>query len=94
MAWSPLGGGKLLDDIEEVKNKRILAAAQFLADKYCVNFDQVLLAFLFNHPAKIIPVLGSTKINRLIKALEAADLKLEREEWFMLWRASMGHEVA
>jgi predicted oxidoreductase len=94
MAWSPLGGGKLLDDIEEVKNKRILAAAQFLADKYDVDIDQVLLAFLFNHPANIIPVLGSTRINRLIKALKATDLKLEREEWFMLWRASTGHEVA
>lgn len=94
MAWSPLGGGKLLGDIEEVRNKRILAAAQFLADKYDVNIDQVLLAFLFNHPANIIPVLGTTKINRLKKAIEAASLILEREEWFMLWRASTGHEVA
>ena len=93
MAWSPLGAGKLLSDIEEVRNKRILAAAQFLADKYDLNIDQILLAFLFTHPAIIIPVLGTTKINRLKKAMEASSLKLEREEWFMLWRASTGHEV-
>lgn len=93
MAWSPLGAGKLLSDIEEVRNKRILAAAQFIADKYDLNIDQVLLAFLFSHPAIIIPVLGTTKINRLKKAIEASSFKLQREEWFMLWRASTGHEV-
>ena len=93
MAWSPLGAGKLLSDIEEVRNTRILAAAQFIADKYDLTIDQILLTFLFTHPAIIIPVLGTTKINRLKKAMEVSTLKLEREEWFMLWRASTGHEV-
>jgi predicted oxidoreductase len=38
-------------------------------------------------------VLGSTKIERLKSALDAAKINIEREEWFMLWRASTGHEV-
>jgi predicted oxidoreductase len=94
MAWSPLGAGKLMKDLEEERNKRILAVTQYLADKYNVSIDQILLAFLFNHPARIVPVLGTTKISRLKAALDASSIKLEREEWFMLWRASMGHEVA
>ncbi len=93
MAWSPLGGGKLLGDLENERNKRILAVTQYLCDKYNASVDQILLAFLFLHPSGILPVLGTTKIIRLRAALQAQSIKLEREEWFMLWRASKGHEV-
>jgi len=93
MAWGPLGSGRFHKEDEDEQNKRILAVAQLLAAKYDASIDQVLLAFLFKHPAGIIPVLGSTKIERLKSALDAAKINIEREEWFMLWRASTGHEV-
>lgn len=93
MAWSPLGAGTLMKDPEDERNKRILAVAQYLGDKYDASIDQILLAFLFKHPSGIIPVLGTTKIERLKAAMNAANIQLEREEWFMLWRASMGREV-
>jgi predicted oxidoreductase len=93
MAWSPVGGGRLFINPDEERNKRILTVAQMLADKYNAAVDQILLAFLFKHPSGIIPVMGTTKIERLKSAYDAAKLKIEREEWFMLWRASTGHEV-
>jgi predicted oxidoreductase len=93
MAWGPMGGGKLLNDPDEERNRRILAVAQILGEKYNVSVDQLLLAFLFKHPSGIVPVMGTTKIERLKSAYKAADLSIEREEWFMLWRASAGHEV-
>ena len=92
MAWGSLGSGRFHIDDDE-RNKRILAVAQMLAEKYIANIDQILLAFLFKHPSGIIPVIGTTKIDRLKSAYEAAKIILEREEWFMLWRASTGHEV-
>ena len=93
MAWGPMGAGKLMNDIEEERNKRILAVAEYLGEKYNTTMDQVLLAFLFTHPSGIFPVMGTTKIERLKSAYEARRLILQREEWFMLWRASMGHEI-
>ena len=93
MSWGPLGSGKLYSDGDDEKNKRILSVATILADKYNCSVDQVLLAFLFKHPSGIIPVIGSTKIERLTAAYDAAKIKIEREEWFMLWRASKGHEI-
>jgi len=93
MAWSPMGGGKLMENLEEEQNIRILAVSQYLSKKYDATIDQVLLAFLTTHPAGIIPVMGTTKIERLISAYDAGKLKLKREEWYMLWRASKGHEV-
>jgi len=52
-----------------------------------------LIAWLFAHPAKIIPVVGTTKLERLLQAKEAFDIKLDREDWFMLYAASLGEDV-
>jgi predicted oxidoreductase len=93
MAWSPIGGGQLLSNKADAKYHQILTVVQFLSEKYDATPDQILLAFLFRHPSGIIPVMGTTKIERLIVAYKAAALKIEREEWFLLWQASTGHDV-
>ena len=93
MSWGPLGSGRLHAEDGDERNKRILAVATILAEKYKTSADQILLAFLFKHPSGIIPVIGSTKMERLGSAYEAAKINIEREEWFMLWRASKGHEI-
>ena len=93
MSWGPLGSGKLHTDEPDERSLRILAVAKILSEKYNATVDQVLLAFVFKHPSKIIPVIGSTKIERLKSSCAAANIHIEREEWFMLWRASKGHEV-
>ena len=95
MAWSPMGGGNLfMEDDEDERSKRIIAVANILAEKYATGADVILLSWLMTHPANILPVLGTSKIERVHAAVAATLLKLEREEWFMLWRASTGREVA
>ncbi|QNA45360.1 aldo/keto reductase [Lacibacter sediminis] len=95
MAWSPMGGGNLfVEDDEDERNKRIIAVANILAEKYATGADVILLSWLMTHPTNILPVLGTSKIERIHAAVAATLLKLEREEWFMLWRASTGREVA
>ncbi|HEY5967915.1 MAG TPA: aldo/keto reductase, partial [Chitinophagaceae bacterium] len=93
MSWGPLGSGKLHINDGDERTTRILAVANMLSEKYNCSADQILLAFLFKHPSKIIPVIGSTKIERLTSAYDATKINIEREEWFMLWRASKGHEI-
>lgn len=93
MAWSPLGGGKLFSSGDE-RSERILAVTAILCEKYKCTVDQVLLSWLFNHPAEIKPVLGTVKPERIRAAIEATKIRLNREEWFLLWRASTGEEVA
>jgi predicted oxidoreductase len=93
MAWGPLGSGRLHADDDDERNKKILSVAGILAEKYKAGIDQILLAFVLKHPSEIIPVIGSTKMERLKSAYDASEIKIEREEWFMLWRASTGHEV-
>jgi predicted oxidoreductase len=94
MAWSPLGGGKLNAPEKDGKIKRILSVAEKLGKKYAAEPEDILFAFLAKHPAGILPVAGTTKISRLQSALKAIEINIEREEWFMLWSASTGNEVA
>ena len=93
MSWGPLGSGKLYNNDGDERTTRILSVANILSEKYNCSADQILLAFLFKHPSKIIPVIGSTKIERLTSAYDATKINIEREEWFMLSRASKGHEI-
>lgn len=93
MAWAPLGGGNIFNSKEE-RSARIIAASQILAGKYNVLPEQILLAWLLKHPSAITPVTGTAKHQRIKLAMEAASIDLHREDWFVLWRASTGREVA
>jgi predicted oxidoreductase len=93
MAWSPLTGGRLFRE-EGARAARLRHAMNMVGDALGgATLDQVALAWILTHPAGVIPVLGSGKLERLQRAAAAADLRLSREAWFALWSASTGHEV-
>lgn len=94
MAWSPMAGGRLFSNEPNEQDLRIRKVAAPLQEKYNIGLDQLLTAWLMKHPTDIIPVLGSTKIERLKAATEALDIHLTREEWFSLLEAAEGSEVA
>jgi predicted oxidoreductase len=93
MAWSPLAGGKIFNPSEE-KGQRILKALKEVAKDFNVSsLDKIVYAWLLNHPVGIIPISGSGKIERLKNAVEAIDIKMNREQWFMIYEAALGHKV-
>ena len=65
-----------------------------LSNKYGVGQNEILLAWLHTHPSGIQSVIGTTQLERLIKAKHAADIRLERTDWFRLLEAAVGEEVA
>lgn len=93
MAWAPLGGGLFTDD-SHPRFRSIMSAASELAVKYETGLNEILLAWLNTHPSGIVPVIGTTKLERLVQAKNAASLQLEREDWFKLLAASAGEDVA
>jgi predicted oxidoreductase len=92
MAWSPLAGGRLFrgDDAQSLRVRRALRA---VGQELGAPPDQVALAWILRHPARIVPIMGSSKLERLRSAAAAAELFLSREQWFALWTASVGQEV-
>lgn len=90
MSWSPLGN--YFKEKNKV-NERIRKAMDKLTKKYHATEDQLLLAWILNHPSGVIPVIGTTNKNRLEKAVQSLNIELELEDWFVLLEESQGHPV-
>jgi predicted oxidoreductase len=93
MAWAPLGGGLLTDDLHP-HYRSITHAASLLAEKYASGLNEILIAWLNTHPSKILSVIGTTQATRLAQAKKAASIKLTREDWFLMMKAATGEDVA
>ena len=52
------------------------------------------MAWLNKHPASIMPVLGTHNINRIDEAIDGFGLTLTDQEWFDIYTASLGHDIA
>jgi predicted oxidoreductase len=93
MAWSPLAGGRLLSGDDEAA-RRVRAALQALAAEYGCSPLTLACAWLLRHPTRPRPVLGSGRVAALREAVAAADVQLQAEDWYRLWEAGAGREVA
>ena len=89
MAWSPLGGGDLI-----TSNGKIQVVLDELAKKNEVDRAAIAVAFLLAHPAKILPILGTNSLDRISSISDATKVTLDRQDWFSLYEASLGQEVA
>lgn len=93
MAWSPLAGGQLFNGSTEDSVKRILEVSSDLCEYYSCELDQLLYAWVLRHPANIIPVTGTSNIDRLKSAKKALTINLEKEHWYILLQAARGESV-
>jgi predicted oxidoreductase len=93
MAWSPLGGGALVSGRSEVQRKLHTMMVR-IAQRHSVDVSAVAIAWLLHHPAGILPVMGTNTISRIKAFSQAIDLPMDRQLWFELYTASLGHEVA
>ena len=100
MAWSPLEGGRLgandpidLRDPDHARRIHVREALDMVARERNSTRSVVALAWLLRHPAKLVPVLGSTDPKRIQEMVRAVDLELSREEWYRLLEAALGHRL-
>lgn len=85
MAWSPLGGGTLPDELSRE------------LERWAAHFETtpevVALAWLMQHPSGILPVVGTTKEANLRKAAEATSIQMDRQQWYSLYQAATGQKL-
>src|ERR1700726_927154 len=91
-AWSPLAQGILMGNLDgQPENIRKTAAlVQEYARRHQTTAEAILLAWLLKHPAKIQPVLGTTRPDRLRACAKALSISLSRDEWYSLFAAARG----
>jgi predicted oxidoreductase len=95
-AWSPLArgtlnGGDLSKEADSVV-KTALLVAQY-ASARGVPPEAIVLAWLLRHPAKIVPVLGTTRPERLAACARSLEVELSREEWYSLFETARGRPM-
>jgi predicted oxidoreductase len=93
MAWSPLAGGALIGGAGEAAVRVRTALQSIGRDLGGLTVDQIALAWIIAHPARVIPVLGSSNLDNIKNAVRASSIKLTREQWFTVLAAAQGHEV-
>lgn len=89
-AWSVLGN--YFSEKSE-QNIRIKIIIDNLCQKYNAEENQILLAFILKHPAKIIPVIGTSKAETIRKLKQSLMIDLEAIDWFRIFEAIRGVEV-
>ena len=90
MAWSVMGS-YFTEQSEE--NERIKKVLKILCQKYNAEENQILLAFILKHPAGILPVIGTSRPENIIKLKKSLTINLENEDWFRLLEAKNGYEI-
>ena len=91
MIWSPLAGGRLFtSDSEQCKKARTVING--LAEQYGVEPAVIVYAWILYHPVGAMPLVGSSKLDRLDLAIKALDVKLSHGDWYRIYTAS-GQQV-
>ncbi|MCZ4694931.1 aldo/keto reductase [Ancylomarina euxinus] len=88
MAWSPLAGGRLLNPQTE-KGQKIFKVLVEIADELELqHIDQVIYAWLLKHPVGMLPIIGTSKIERVKTAVDALVIEMSHEQWFRIYEAT------
>lgn len=79
--------------VQSEENLRIKKKLENICEKYNSQENQILLAFLLKHPARIIPVIGSSPPEKMVKIKESLNISLEHDDWLRLLEAKNGTEI-
>ncbi len=100
LAWSPLAGGRLGLAPEEARGSpggarlaALIEALDALANARGLPRSAVALAFLMVHPAGVVPIVGSQRLERVRECAQATRVSLTRSEWYDLVEASLGESL-
>ena len=90
MAWNPLGNVFRENNEQTQRLNKLLSLLEL---KYNASKEVLLLAWIMQHPAGILPVIGTTNTGRIKIAVKATSLQLDLEDWFAIWTESAGQKV-
>lgn len=92
MAWSPLGGGRLLAP-QTKRELAVAAALDTVAETQSTSRAVAALGWLLTHPADIIPIIGSQSPARIGEAVQAMQMRWTRPQWYSVFAAALGQPL-
>jgi predicted oxidoreductase len=92
MIWSALAGGRLFTG-EDAAARRVRPVLERLAAERGITLTTLVYAWLLRHPARLVPITGSRRIETMREALAALDVTLDAQTWYEIWEAGNGAPV-
>ncbi|OGS59898.1 MAG: aldo/keto reductase [Erythrobacter sp. RIFCSPHIGHO2_12_FULL_63_10] len=92
LAWSPLGGGRLLAP-ETPREREVAAVLDRIAAEQGVSRSVAAYGWLMAHPAGIVPIVGSQNPDRIAEAAQALAMRWTREDWYAVLVAARGEKL-
>ena len=89
-------GGKAVRDALFLSNFPVTALPKMIMVSAVRSILFVLGSsrFMRQHgPARVVPILGTGKVERVRSAVRAEGVELSREQWFRIWVASAGKRL-
>jgi predicted oxidoreductase len=92
LAWSPLGGGRLAEPQSE-RDHAVATALDAIALDQGVSRTVAAYSWLMAHPARIVPIVGSQRPERIREATQALRVRWSREQWYAVLVAARGERL-
>ncbi|MFG2871108.1 aldo/keto reductase family oxidoreductase [Streptomyces sp. NPDC048338] len=91
-AWGPLAQGRYTGRQETPDEHATAALVSSLAEAKGTTPETIVLWWLRRHPARVVPVVGSSNPGRIRACRDAAtgEPDLTHEEWYTLWVTARG----
>lgn len=92
LAWSPLGGGRLLSPVTE-REAAVAGELDRLGEAQGVSRSVAAYSWLMAHPAGIVPIVGSQSAERIAEAARALAVRWTRQDWYAVLVAARGEQL-
>jgi predicted oxidoreductase len=92
LAWSPLGGGRIAQPGTE-REQAVAAALDKVAGEAGVSRTAATYSWIMAHPAKVIPIVGTQKVERVAELADAFKVRWSRQDWYDVLVASRGEKL-
>jgi len=87
--WSPMQYGFIEGTfINNPKFAELNKKIDEIAERYGVSNTTIAIAWILRHPARMQPVTGTMRTERLLDSIKAADIEITRGEWYEIYRAA------
>ena len=100
LAWSPIAGGRMGMTLEDAARSPegqrlvdLLTTLDGVAEAQGVSRTAVALAWLLAHPAGVLPILGTQRLERIRSSADAFKVTLDRATWNAILVAAQGEPL-
>jgi len=96
ISWSPIAQGRLGNNYDPGTNAHLRVLQQTLdqaGQSYGLKRSEMAVAWLLTHPSKIVPIIGTTNLDRIRESVKSLEKVVDRDTWYRILLAARGQKL-